>query len=179
MRKAIVIAAVSMFAIAALAAPGSSASAPTFTLSGPMTKMTYLLGTWSCTTKVAASPTMAASTHKGTIIFAAEPSNTVGYYLLSDIYSSGGYIGWMASKKMWWSSSADNLGGVTNEAGPDGGATSTMTGTTIFQGQSMGSRDTITKISDKKYRDLYETQKGDTWSMGADSTCTKVSSKGM
>jgi hypothetical protein len=166
-----------MFAVAAFASTGSAASKPA--LSGSMTKMQYLIGTWSCTTKVAASPSMAASTHQGTIMFSVEPSNTVGYYLRSDMYSSGGYIGWMDSKKMWWSSSADNFGGVTNESGPDTGATSTMIGTTVFQGQSMGSRDTITKISATKYRDLYETQKGAVWSMGADSSCTKTSDKSM
>ncbi len=180
MRKAIVVAAFSMFAVAAYATTALSAPKPAPALTGPITKLQYLIGTWSCATKVAASPTMAASTHQGTIMFSVEPSNTVGYYLRSDMYSSGGYIGWMDSKKMWWSSSADNFGGVTNESGPDNaGAGSTMTGTTIYQGQSMSSRDTITKISNTKYRDLYETQKGGAWSMGADSSCTKTSDKSM
>jgi hypothetical protein len=179
-RRAIAIAAVSMFAIVAFASVGSSAPPPAPTLSPPVTKLQYLIGTWTCSTKIPAHGSMPAATHNGTIMFSVEPSNTVGYYLRSDQYSTGGYIGWMTDKKMWYSSSADNFGGTTNEAGPDkAGSGSVMTGTSTYQGQTMGSRDTITKISDTKYHDLYEIQKGATWSMGADSSCTKISNKGM
>jgi hypothetical protein len=179
-RKAIAVAALSTFAVAAYATIALSAPKPAPALTGPITKLQYLIGTWSCTTNVAASPTMAASTHQGTMMFSVEPSNTVGFYLQSDIYSTGGYIGWVDAKKMWWSSSADNFGGVVSEAGPDSaGAGSTLTGTTLYQGQTIGSRDTITKISDTKYHDLYEIQNGGAWSMGAESTCTKTSDKSM
>jgi hypothetical protein len=178
-RKAFVVALIAI-AVLAIATKVWSAQAAPSKLTGPMTKMQYLIGTWSCQTKLPAEDKMPARTMPGTVYFSVEPGNTVGYYLSSKEYSSGGYMGWMASKKLWWSSSADNFGGTAIETGTDSNSrTATMTGTMTMQGQNAPTRDTITKVSDTKYRDLAEVQKNGTWTMQADSTCTKTSNKTM
>lgn len=143
-----------------------------------MTKLQYLVGTWSCQTKLPAMDNMAAQTVGGNISFEVEPTNAIGYDLSAKGYSSAGFMGYMAQKGLWYSAGADVFGGTTLET--SSGATGNvivMSGNSTSRGESMPSRDTMTKMSDTKYRDLYEVQKDGKWSMGADSMCTKTSNK--
>lgn len=175
-----------LIGFAALAVFGASSSVassdmvPASALTGKMMQVQYLIGTWSCTTKVSAAGKMAAHTETGKNIFWIEPGNTIGNYYSSKGYSASGYIGWMTSKNLWWSSSADRIGGIGLETGKD---TSTkvqlMTGTEWFQGQPSPSRDTITKNSDTSFRDVFEMKTNGSWSGVADSSCAKTSNKTM
>lgn len=147
----------------------SSAAAPALT--GQMTKLQYLIGTWSCMTQLPAMGKEPAGSHKGSISFEIEPGNTVGYDVSSPEYSAAGFLGYQDAKKLWWSSGADNFSGVTFESG----TSTVMTGMTFYAGKHMASRDTITKTSATKYEDLFQIEKAGKWTLGADSVCTKTS----
>jgi hypothetical protein len=170
MKKAISIVCLAAVLGALLAVDRSSAATPA--LSGNMTKLQYLLGTWACQTKLPAMGKEPAGTHAGTISFEIEPGNTVGYDVSAPEYSAAGYLGYQEAKKLWWSSGADNFGGVTFESSTNGNV---LTGMTFWGGKHISSRDTITKSSNTKYEDLYQVQQGGKWTLGADSICTKTS----
>lgn len=170
MKKAITIVCLAAVLGALLSVEQSRAAAPA--LSGKMTKLQYLVGTWSCQTKLPAMGKEPAGIHTGSISFEVEPGNTVGYDVSSLEYSAAGYLGYQEAKNLWWNSGSDNFGGVTFESGKNGNV---MTGMTFFGGKHISSRDTITKTSNTKYEDLYEIQQGGKWTLGADSVCTKSS----
>jgi len=152
----------------------SGAAAPQLT--GEMQDVQYLVGTWSCTTKVAAMGNMPKSSHKGTASFEVEPGNTLSVDISADKYSATGFIGYSESKKLWWNSSTDNLGGVSFESGPStAGAVSVSTGWWTYEGHQTPSRNTITKTSATKYDDLTELQRAGKWQMLAHAVCMKVS----
>jgi hypothetical protein len=148
-------------------------------LTGDMVKLQYLIGAWSCTTKLPAADKMPARKVKGTTQFYIGPSNTVEFYLESDGYASSGFLGLAPDKKTGLLSGADVFGGTTMESGERSGGSYQMAGTSAYQGQSTLVRETVTKLSDKKYRDLFESRKNGQWTLGADSTCTKTSDKPM
>jgi len=170
MKKAITIVCLAAVLVALLTVEPSSAAAPA--LSGKMTKLQYLIGAWSCQTKLPAMGKEPAGTHAGTISFEVEPGNTVGYDVSATAYSASGFLGYLAPKQVWWSSGSDNFGGVTFETSANGNV---MTGMTYWGGKHISSRDTITKTSDTKYEDLFEIQQAGKWTLGADSLCTKTS----
>jgi hypothetical protein len=172
MRKAILIVCLVGVLAAASAINQSSAAAPA--LSGKMTQLQYLVGTWTCQTKLPAMGNEPAGTHQGSISFEVEPSNTVSYDVSAPEYSAAGFIGYQQAKKLWWNSGADNFGGVTFESGTSESG-DVMTGMTFWGGKHVASRDTITKTSNTKYEDLYQVQKNGKWTLGADSNCTKTS----
>lgn len=156
----------------------SSNTAASSTLTGKMTNLRYLIGTWSCATKVSAFGKMPAHTETGKTLYWIEPGNTIGNYYGAKGYSSSGYLGWMASKKLWWSNSADRFGGVAAETGKNSITNAQLlTGTLWSQGQSSPIRDTMTKNADTSFRDVVEVKTNGTWSVVADSACTKISNK--
>ncbi|MDQ6767837.1 MAG: hypothetical protein M3Z41_08515 [Candidatus Eremiobacteraeota bacterium] len=160
--------------VAGLLVTPSSAAPPTLT--GKMTKLNYLVGLWNCQTKVPAMQSMPAHTAKGTASFEVEPGNTVGFRITSERYSAAGYLGYLDVKQLWWTSGADNFGGVTFETGKSSsGNVYTINGSSMLGGSSVPTRDTITKASDMKYEDVYQLQKNGQWVLGADSVCTKQS----
>lgn len=172
-----ILAALAAILIAAGVAARADRPAPK-KLTGDMTKLHYMIGSWSCLTKTPAADKMPAQTHKGTTTFGVATGNTLGFYIDSDQYAAGGFMGESQDKKSWWISTADAFGGATWETGKGGGTSvSSMTGLSSYQGHTTPVRDTFTKISSTKYRDLYETQQKGQWMMGADSTCTKTSDK--
>ncbi|MDQ6766239.1 MAG: hypothetical protein M3Z41_00275 [Candidatus Eremiobacteraeota bacterium] len=156
----------------------SSNTAKSSTLTGKMTSARYLIGTWSCATKVAAFGKTAAHTETAKSLYWIESGNTVGSYYGAKGYSSSGYQGWMASKNLWWSSWSDRFGGIGAGTGKDSGTNAQLlTGTRWFQGQPSPVRDTMTKNTDTSFRDLVEVKTNGTWSWVADSACTKISNK--
>jgi len=152
----------------------SSDVARAATLTGKLTGVQYLIGTWSCVTKASLPP----QTQTGQYRFWMEPGNVIGNYYRAKSYSGSGYIGWMPSERRWWSNSAGRFGGISYETG-EGSATNVqlLTGSTWFQGQPSPSRDTITKNSGTSFRDVFEMKTNAKWSVVADSSCTKTSNK--
>ncbi len=102
------------------------------TLTGKLTRLQYLIGTWNCVTKAS----MIQQTQTGHYHFWIEPGNVIGNEYSATGYSDSGYIGWMPSERRWWSNSAGRFGGISYETG-EASATNVqlMTGSTWFQGQ--------------------------------------------
>ena len=155
----------------------TASSSAALTLSGKMTKLHYLVGTWSCRTTVASTANMPAETETGTISFEVEPGNAIGFDLTAPKYSAAGFIGYSTLNRIWWSAGSDNFGGVTLETGKSTDVANViiLTGTTMQGADRVATRDRITKTSDTRYEDVYEMRHGSTWKMGAHSVCAKTS----
>jgi hypothetical protein len=166
--------------LAASSVVASSAAAPAPALSGKMTQMQYLVGTWACTTKIPAMGKMHAQTISAKDIYWIETVNVIGSYYSSKPYSSSGFIGWNNSKKIWWSDGADVYGTVGSSTGPDSGTNvQVMTGPSWSGGKVSTGRDTMTKTSDTSYTDHFELLQGGKVIFQGTSACTKTSNKTM
>jgi hypothetical protein len=178
MRIVTIIAAAAILILAVSPRAASSGAAPT--LSGKMTQLKYLVGTWTCTTKVAPMGNMKAQTIPGKSVYWVEQGNVIATYYSSKPYSSSGFLGWMDSKKLWWSDGSDMYGSVDFETGKDSGTNvQVTTGTNWSQGDVSTARDTMTKIVDTRYSDSFQlTQNGKVLFQGT-SACTKTSDKTM
>jgi hypothetical protein len=173
----LLLAAAIMF-IGASSGVASSATAPA--LSGKMTQLQYLVGTWTCTTRLPATNKMRAQTITAKSVYWVDSANAIGNYYSSKPYSSSGFMGWMASKKLWWNSGADIFGSVSSETGKDSGTNvHVMTGTNLYQGQVATSRDTMTKISNTSYSDVFQLVQNGAVTFRGTTTCNKVSSTSM
>jgi hypothetical protein len=150
------------------------------TLSGKMTQLKYLVGTWTCTTKVASIGNMPAQTIPAKSVYWIEQGNVIANYYSSKPYSSSGFFGWMGSKKLWWSDGSDIYGGVDFETGKDSGTNvHVMTGTNWSQGDVSAARDTMTKTSDTSYSDAFQLMKNGKLIFQGTSVCTKASNETM
>jgi len=150
------------------------------TLSGKMKQQQYLVGTWTCTTKIPAMGKAQAQTILAKNIYWIEPGNVIGSYYSSKPYSSSGFMGWNDSKKLWWSSSADVYGMVGSSTGPDSGTNvQVMTWTNWSGGKESMGRDTMTKTSDTSYADHFGMLQGGKVTFQGTSICTKTSNKTM
>jgi hypothetical protein len=139
-----------------------------------MTQLSYLVGTWECTTKVPAMGKLPAQTISAKARYWIEPGNVIATYYRSTPYTSSGFMGWTDAKKLWWSDGADMYGAVDIETGKDSGTNvQTMTGTDWYQGKSATSHDTITKNSDTSYTDLFEQIVSGKVVFQGSSACTK------
>lgn len=158
----------------------SSGAAPAPALSGKMTQMQYLVGTWTCTTKIPAMGKMHAQTISAKNIYWVEPGNVIGSYYSSKPYSSSGFMGWNNSKKIWWSNGADVYGMVGSSTGSDSGTNvQVMTGPNWSGGKASTGRDTMTKTSDTSYTDRFELLQGGRVTFQGTSACAKTSNKTM
>ena|SRR5579863_4319054 len=145
-------------------------------LTGKMSQLNYLVGSWTCTTKIPAFGKAPAQTITATVTHWIEPSNVIGSHYSSRPYSSAGFTGWMASKKLWWSDGGDEGGATTFETGADSGTNvQVMTGTLWYQGQTSTVRDTMTKISDSSYSDFFQGRQGGKVIFEGKVVCTKSS----
>ena len=167
-----------VLALSARAASSDVASVPE--LSGKMAQLSYLIGTWSCTTEIPATGKTKVQTISAKSIYWIEPENVIGNYYRSKPYSSSSFFGWMDSKKLWWSSGADAYGAAFSGTGKDSGTNvQVMTGTNWYQGQAATSRDTMTKNSDTGYIDHFEILQAGKVTFQGTSTCRKTSNKTM
>lgn len=181
MRSIALISAAVVLVMATSVPVASSAEGPAPTLSGKMTNLKYLIGTWGCVTKIAPIGSMKAQTIPATSRYWIEPQNVIGNYYGSKPFASSGYLGWNAAKKMWWSNAADLYGSIAYETGNDSGTNvQVLSGTNWYQGsQASTARDTFTKISDTSYRDRFELIQGGKVRFQGTSTCTKTSNTAM
>ena len=169
-------AAVSVLALSS----GAASSEATPKLSGKMIELQYLVGTWTCTTKVPANGKMRAQTISAKSFYWVEPENVIGTYYKSKPYSSSGFMGWSDSKKLWWSNGSDVYGAASILSGKGSGTNiQVLTGTNWYQGQTSTSRDTMTKTSDTNYSDFFEILQGGKVTFQGTSECTKASNKVM
>ena len=179
MRALLIIAVVSLAICGASSGVASPDAAPPV-LSGKMTQLQYLIGTWSCTTKVPPQGKTAGLTLTAKSVHWIEPGNAVGNHFSSKDYSANGYMGWVPEKKLWWTDFADRYVGTGSETGEDSGTNvQVLTGSYWFQGQATPSRDTLTKNSDTSTDDVFELKTNGRWEVQAASSCSKTSDKTM
>lgn len=170
-----------MLVVVVITASSSSANADASpALTGKMAQLQFLIGTWSCTTKVPATAKTKAQTISAKSFYWIEPEDVIGNYYTSKPYSSSSYMGWQNTKQLWWSSGTDVYGSTFSSTGKDNGTNvEEMTGTNWYQGRPSPSRDTMTKVSDRSYTDHFEILQGDKVSFEVTSACTKISNKPM
>jgi hypothetical protein len=174
MKRAVAI--VCLTVVFAAASAGKPVQAAAAALSGKMLSLQYLVGTWSCSNKMAAMGNMPAFTHQSTVSYEIEPNNTISYGMSSPGFSSAGFLGYLTAKQLWWDSAADNHGGVFLGSGTSGADMVLIgSGTTTEDSQPTPQRDTIIKSSPTKYEERAEIKTAGKWVLGVDSVCTKTS----
>lgn len=178
MRSIALVAALLLAGITALSTASSANTSPALT--GKMMQLQFLVGTWSCTTKVPAMGKTKAQTISAKSSYWIEPQNVIGNYYSSKPYSSSSYMGWQDSKQLWWSTGADVYGSTFSSTGKDSGSNvQVLTGTNWYQGRASQSRDTTTKVSETSYTDSFELLQAGKVTFQVNSSCTKVSDKPM
>ena len=130
----------------------------------------YLIGTWDCTVKLAAMEGQPAMTDHGTLTIAMAPTMTLHSHVVAKDYMSDTYQGYNVKTKTHWLSTADTTGAVAYETSKDGMA---FTGTTWDDGKIVPTKDTQTKMSDTKIRDITQIEQNGTWTQLADAVCIK------
>jgi hypothetical protein len=131
----------------------------------------YLIGTWNCTVKLAAMEGQPAMTDHGVLTFSISPNMTLHSHVAAKDYMSDSYQGYDSKTKTHWLDSADAFGNVTLETSKDG---MVFTGTSWQGGTSTPVRDTQSKISDTKIRDVTDEKENGKWMQLADAVCTKT-----
>jgi hypothetical protein len=130
----------------------------------------YLIGEWNCTVNLAAMEGQPATTDHGAMTISTSPSMTLHSHVAAKDYMSDSYQGYDAKTKTHWLNTTDTMGLVTMETSKDG---MVFAGTTWEGGHGIPTRDTQTKISDTKIRDVTELQQNGKWTQIADTVCTK------
>jgi len=158
----------------AVVAISLACTAATTSASASINDLRYLIGKWTCATKLPAMGKAPAHTEHTPIAFAWGPAGTtIVTTQLSPTQSGYGFIGWDSRKNVWWSTNVDNLGDYAGESGPNTPGTTVLTGWSYGLTAPVQSRDSITKLSATSFHDLYQYRKGAVWLVGADTTCTK------
>jgi hypothetical protein len=165
---------VSLCAAAIVMASIGSASADNSMSSGSMAGLPkdhqYLIGTWTCAVQLAAMQGQPASTDHGAMSIGMAPNMSLNFHIVAKDYRSDEYEGYDSKTKTHWATTADSQGDATLETSTDGVV---FTGTTWQAGTSTPARDTQTKISDTKIRDVTELKMNGKWTKVADAVCTK------
>lgn len=160
-------------AFAGIASIGSAAADDSMS-SGSMAALPknhqYLIGTWSCDAHLAAMEGQPAMTDHGTMTIAVAPSLTLHFQVVAKDYMSDSYQGYNAKTKTHWWATTNIQGNATLETSTDGVV---FTGTNWQGATATPVRDTQSKISDTKIRDVSEIKLHGKWLKSADVTCTK------
>ena len=152
------------------AAVGAPAPAAPSALAGTMSSMQYLVGSWNCDVKVAASAAGPAGTDHGVVTYSVVPGNALHLHVTADDYAADSYSGYDEKTKTYWMSTIDAYGNASTETSADG---------KVFAGSSTGGgattqiRDTFTRPASGTIRDLQEIQANGAWQTATDSTCTR------
>ena len=131
----------------------------------------YLIGSWTCSVALAAMMGEPAMTDHGTMTISASPGMTLHTHVTAKDYMSDSYEGYDMKTKTHWLSTTDIQGNTVLEMSTDG---TVFTGTTWRAATATPTRDTQTKLSDTKIRDVTEIKENGKWTKIADAVCTKV-----
>ena len=160
-------------AIAALSivpAAGDTAGASASGLSSQMASMQYLVGSWNCDVKVAASAQGPAGTDHGVVTYSVVPGNALHLHVTAADYAADTYYGYVEKTKTYWMSTIDAYGNASTESSTDG---KTYTGSSTGGGTTTKIRDTFTHPAAGTIRDVQEFQTSGAWHSATDSTCTR------
>ena len=158
-------AAIAAFAFVATAGTALADTA----LTGPMATSNYLMGSWSCTTKLPAMMGQPAHTEQATLTFDAVPGNVLHDHVSSAEYAGDDYFGYNDKMKTYWSASADNSGEHGAATSTDG---KTYTGTSTLGPMTMNGTSTYTKVTDTNIT-FHEVLSGGGQQATIDSACTR------
>jgi len=130
----------------------------------------YLIGTWTCDVQLAAMGGQGPTTDHGTMSIALSPNMTLHSHVVAKDYMSDSYQGYDGKTKTHWIASSDTQCNSTLETSTNG---LVFTGTTWQAGSATPTRDTQSKVSDTKIRDVTELKMNGKWSKIADVVCNK------
>lgn len=146
-------------------------SVPGSVLTGKMASMQYLVGSWSCDVKVAASAAGPAGTDHGVVTYSVVPGNALHLHVTAADYAADSYSGYVEKSKTYWMSTVDAYGNASAETSADG---KVFAGSSTGGGATMQIRDTFTRPASTTIRDLQEVQTKGAWQSATDSTCTRI-----
>jgi hypothetical protein len=158
-------------AVVPAAAGESAPAASPAALTGHMTSMQFLIGSWNCSVKLPAGSGEPATTDHGVVAYSVVPGNAIHAHVTAMDYADDSYIGYVDKAKLFWTNTIDAYGALSGETSTDG---KLFTGSSA-QGQvKMKVRDTISRPKQNTTRDLQEFQSNGSWHMASDSTCTRI-----
>lgn len=139
-------------------------------LTGGMASRRYLIGTWTCTSRITAAVGTSTSTEPVVVSFMTAPNDTLGAWARALAFSAAAFYGYSASSKSWWISATDNSGARVFETSKGG---SVFVGTVTTAGGIKTIRDTWTKMSDARFTTVTEIQDKGVWRKSAEHACAK------
>ena len=141
----------------------------------PLANVRFLIGTWKCTSNMAAFRGMPAMTVPFTFTFSWGPDNaSVHEAFTATHYEGHGFLGFDPQAKAFFEASADNYGDVTLLKSQNASAQGvTFVGTATMRGQTIDLRSQRTKLSDTHIKTVTEAMQDGTWKQIASDDCTK------
>jgi len=137
--------------------------------------MDWLLGTWTCTSKMNAMAKSPAHTETDTLTFQPAMNGWMMQTYKGKGYSAQSFWRWDKGSNQLVSVGVDSFGGygIETSRGMHGSNTMTMSGTMYYGGHPSGAQDMVTKISDTQMRHVGRYQMNGTWHQSDDTSCTK------
>jgi hypothetical protein len=153
-----------------LPAAADMPTAPT-ALTGNMSAMQFLIGSWTCTVKVAAMHGQPAATDHGVVTYSVVPGNAIHSHVTANDYASDYYSGYVDPAKIFWMNAIDAYGTVSSETSTDG---KVFSGSSTSGGTKSNIRDTFSHPTPDATRDLQEVQTNGAWQTATDASCTRI-----
>lgn len=152
--------------------PASADTPPPQTpLTGGMSSMRFLIGSWTCTVKVAAMHGQPATTEHGVVTYSVVPGNAMHSHVTTSDYASDNYSGYDDASKTYWINTIDAYGTMSSETSTDG---TVFTGENTTAGVKSKIRDTFTHPAADSARDVQEVQSNGDWVTATDASCTRI-----
>jgi len=138
----------------------------------PLANIRYLVGNWSCVSKSAEGAENSKASFRTTFA-----PNVLAYAFEAPDYSATGYLGYDSKTHRYFDVYSDLFGGTAREtAVATSGAQLTFAGMGQYDAKPFAVRETITHIG-AKMEDRSEMQTRKTWTLQADSTCSRSPAK--
>jgi hypothetical protein len=152
--------------------PASADMPPAETaLTGSMSAMQFLIGSWTCTVKIAAMHGQPAATDHGVITYSVVPGNAIHSHVTASDYAEDYYNGYVDQAKIYWMNAIDAYGTVSTETSADG---KLFTGSSTSGGTTSNIRDTFSHPTSDTIRDVQEVQSNGAWQSATDASCTRI-----
>jgi len=139
--------------------------------STPADRLAYLIGTWNCSIKLAATAGNAGGISQGVWTFTKSQAGAVHAHWAGPGYEADDYYGYNVKTKTYWIVGIDTQGVVGSQTSKDD---ITFTGSFTAGGVSSPERDIITRPTASRFHDLSETEAKGVWAKAADTECTKT-----
>jgi len=151
----------------------AQAQAPSATtaFTGKMAPYSSLIGTtWNCKTTMTGMPAGMPSTANGTVTFDAVDPGTMHVHVAAARFASDSYFGYAATPGIFWSTSADSMGGTSSERSSDG---KSYAGAGMMGGAAAQVTDTYNMMS-ATHTTVHSTMMVSGHQQTSDSDCTKT-----